>query len=84
MNDTPDMNFYFQDRLSDFELEQLLNDNKVLIEEFESLLDRVNHENTRLYLEEEIRSIESFLNKVKAEQEERKDNESYSHLEAMR
>ena len=49
------------DRLSDEELDQLIDDNKTILEELESLLDRVNHENTKLYLENEIETTKSFI-----------------------
>ena len=81
MNETNEINFIFQDRLSDEELDQLIDDNKTILEELESLLDRVNHENTKLYLENEIETTKSFISDLEKEERAR---ESYSFLEAMR
>ena len=81
MNENTELNFIFQDRLSDEELDQLIDDNKTILEELESLLDRVNHENTKLYLENEIETTKSFISDLEKEERAR---ESYSFLEAMR
>lgn len=81
MNETRELNFIFDERISDDELDQLIDDNKTILEELESLLDRTNHSNTKGYLENEIKATKSFIIDLERESKLR---ESYSYIEAMR
>ena len=81
MNETRELNFIFDERISDDELDQLIDDNKTILEELESLLDRTNHSNTKGYLENEIKATKSFIIDLERESKSR---ESYSYIEAMR
>ena len=81
MNENTELNFIFQDRLSDEELDQLLDDNRTILKDLESLLSRLNHIDSKGYIENEIKATKDFICDLEKEERLR---ESYSFIEAMR